>query len=220
VRMPGARHLRLALSMPQSLSRGSIRTMIELVRERVHICRNGELTTIPIGQLERMFDYGDGERWSTCVNWPDTYTAAATTGIPNVEVYIEANFLARTVYRVGALSAGLLQLNAFQSLLKSSANFWSAAPAYEDASTDAQVVVAEVENTWRQCARARLRTTNGYAFTALAAVEIARRVLCGQFCAGFQTPARVYGANLVLDFESTTREDLDNYSFHPERAFS
>jgi short subunit dehydrogenase-like uncharacterized protein len=210
-RMPSARYLRLGISMPKSFSRGSIQTMIELVRDRVSICRNGKIISIPIGQMERSFDYGSGDRWSTCVNWPDVYTAAATTGIPNVEVYMEADFLSRTMYHVGALLAAPMQLSVSQSLLRSCANVLVMSPTTPRVSDERQIVVAEAEDNWRQCVRTRLRTIDGYAFTAVSAVQIARRALMGEAPPGFQTPSRVYGADLLLGFDGTIREDLDSY---------
>jgi saccharopine dehydrogenase (NAD+, L-lysine-forming) len=204
--MPAARHLRLGLSMPQSLSRGSLRTLLGWVRGQVAVCRNGKMTTVAIGRLERSFDYGEGDRWSTCVNWPDTFTAPVTTAIPNVEVYIEADLLARSMYQIGGFLAAPLQLGAVQTLLNSGLSISPSAPL--GGKQPPQVIVAEAEDNWRQCARVRLTTLDGYRFTALSAVEILGRVLAGEFQPGFQTPSRVYGADLVLAFDGTTREDL------------
>jgi short subunit dehydrogenase-like uncharacterized protein len=206
--MPAARHLRLGMSMPQSLSRGSIRTLLGMVRGQVAICRNGKVTAVPIGRLERSFDYGGGDRWSTCVNWPDTFTATLSTGIPNVEVYIEADLLARSVYQIGGFFAAPLQLGAVQTLLNSGLGIGPSAPLGGRDASSAQVVVAEAEDNWRQCARVRLTTVDGYSFTALAAVEILSRVLAGEFHPGFQTPSRIYGADLVLTLAGTVRENL------------
>jgi short subunit dehydrogenase-like uncharacterized protein len=47
--------------------------------------------------------------------------------------------------------------------------------------------------------RARLVTPESYSFTGVTAAAIARRALAGDVEAGFQTPARVYGSDLVLD---------------------
>ncbi len=70
------------------------------------------------------------------------------------------------------------------------------------------VIVAEAEDAWRRVSRARLTTADGYDFTALAAVAIAERIIGGDFEPGYQTPARVYGADFVLRIEGTTRIDL------------
>ena len=55
---------------------------------------------------------------------------------------------------------------------------------------------------------ARLHGPEAYDFTALAAAAVAARVVAGDVEAGFQTPARVYGSDLVLACTGVTRVDL------------
>jgi short subunit dehydrogenase-like uncharacterized protein len=57
-------------------------------------------------------------------------------------------------------------------------------------------------------AAARLQTPEGYALTALTAVEGARQVLSGDFKPGFHTPAMAFGEDFILGFEGVKREDL------------
>jgi hypothetical protein len=45
--------------------------------------------------------------------------------------------------------------------------------------------------------------------TAHTGLEIARRVLAGEFKAGFQTPSLAYGANFILGFDGVRREELN-----------
>jgi hypothetical protein len=78
-----------------------------------------------------------------------------------------------------------------------------------DTATKAEcVIVAEAADTWRRCSCARLETPDGYSFTAEAATAIAERVRRGDFLAGFQTPAKVYGADFVLRVKGVRREQL------------
>jgi short subunit dehydrogenase-like uncharacterized protein len=58
--------------------------------------------------------------------------------------------------------------------------------------------------------RARLYTPEAYDFTGTTAAAVAARVVAGDFEPGFQTPARVFGANFVLGFDGVSREDLDD----------
>ena len=57
-------------------------------------------------------------------------------------------------------------------------------------------------------ATARLQGPEGYAFTALAALALTEKVLAGEAVAGFQTPAKAFGPDFVLDIEGVTRENL------------
>ncbi|MEP7149062.1 MAG: hypothetical protein ABI857_09290 [Acidobacteriota bacterium] len=52
----------------------------------------------------------------------------------------------------------------------------------------------------------RLQTPEGYTITALAALNIAQKILEGNFKPGFQTPAKAYGADLVLEIEGVERQ--------------
>ena len=50
-RLPKAQFLRLGISRPDIFSRGTLKTMFSLVRERVSIRREGRLTSVPVGRL-------------------------------------------------------------------------------------------------------------------------------------------------------------------------
>jgi short subunit dehydrogenase-like uncharacterized protein len=47
----------------------------------------------------------------------------------------------------------------------------------------------------------------GLVWTTRAALAVVRKVLAGNVSPGFQTPARAYGPDLVLECEGVTRED-------------
>ncbi len=55
----------------------------------------------------------------------------------------------------------------------------------------------------------RLQGPEGYTLTALAALNISQKILDGKFMPGFQTPAKAYGADLVLEIEGVTRVGTD-----------
>jgi hypothetical protein len=56
--------------------------------------------------------------------------------------------------------------------------------------------------------RSLFDTPSGYSFTQLSAVEVARRVLDGEYKPGFQTPAFVYEAALATSIGDTRIIDL------------
>jgi len=204
-RLPDARYLRLGMSHTDFFSRGTLRTMLGLVRERVSIRRNGQLTSVPVGRLERAFDYGEGERISAAFSGADVFTAYFTTGIPNIEVYAEANAPERAFYQLGAWFAEPLRLAPWQRLLDLQAWVWPEGPSEVERSAGQRVIVAEAEDRWRRQICARMRTPEGYSFTQAAAVGIAQRVLAGEVRSGFQTPAGLYGADFPLSFRDVCR---------------
>jgi short subunit dehydrogenase-like uncharacterized protein len=54
----------------------------------------------------------------------------------------------------------------------------------------------------------RMQTPEGYTITALAALSIVQKILDGNFTRGYQTPAKAYGADLILEIEGVMREDV------------
>jgi short subunit dehydrogenase-like uncharacterized protein len=207
--VPDAKYLRLGVGRSQVLSRGTVRAALGQVSSQVMIRRNGRLASVPVGRLERSFDYGEGERWSTALSWPDVLTAHHTTGIPNIEVYVDIGAPTRILAQICAPIAEPLRLPVVQSLLRIWAGALPEGPSDAERRLTRHTIVAEVEDGWRRRSSARLKTADGYGFTAAAVTAIALRILRGDFEAGFQTPARVYGADFVLGFEGTTREDVD-----------
>ena len=63
---------------------------------------------------------------------------------------------------------------------------------------------AEVTDAAGNRAVSRTRTPHAYTLTALTAVEFVRRVLSGDVQPGFQTPAKAYGPDLVMEIAGVT----------------
>jgi len=207
-RLPGARSLQLGISRTDLISRGSFRTMSELLNEGVTIRREGKITSVPTGTLERSFDYGGGDRLSTAVSWADVFTAFHTTGIPNVEVYVEMNLMERGMYWFHNRFARVLNTAPWQILLKAQVELLPEGPSDEERARQERAIVAETEDRLGRRVSSRLRVPDSYTFTALSAVAIAKRALQGDVKTGFQTPARVYGADFVRSVEGVVLEDL------------
>jgi short subunit dehydrogenase-like uncharacterized protein len=207
--VPNAKYLRIGLSRPDFISRGTLRAVLGLTNSRVSVRRNGRLTSLPVGRLQRTFDYGAGEQESIAVTWPDVFTAYYSTGVRNIEAYLAADFAVRTLYRFSAGIAEVLRLASVQRWLSVAAEVWPNGPSAQQRQTGRCVILAEAEDSWRRRSCARLETLDGYTFTAEAATAIAQRVAHGDFHPGFQTPGKVYGANFVLGLVGSRREDIE-----------
>jgi short subunit dehydrogenase-like uncharacterized protein len=206
--IPNAKYLRIAVLRPDSFSRGTFRSALGLANSRVAIRRNGRLILVPVGQLQRTFDFGDGEKESVAVSWADVFTAYYSTGIRNIEAYFAASFASRALYQVSAGVADTMQLAPARTLIDAIASVLPEGPHEARRRIERCVLLCEAEDSWRQRRCVRLATPDGYSFTAEAATAIAQRILQGDFASGFQTPAKVYGADLVLDFEGVDRHEL------------
>jgi short subunit dehydrogenase-like uncharacterized protein len=207
--LPGAKYLRLGCSGSEMFSRGSLRTVFRAMRGQIFIRRSGRLCSVPIGRLERRFDFGDGEQASTAVSLPDVFTAYFTTGVPNIEAYLEAGLLGRTVGMIGVGLTAAVGAIGLRQLLDLGLAAWPERPSDSVRTNARQTLVMEAEDGWRRTRRIRLQTSDGYTFTAAAAAAVARRVIEGDFAPGFQTPGKLYGPELALSIPNTYREDLD-----------
>lgn len=220
----GLHTLRIALSHVDFVSRGSMRSLIEAARESVSVRRNGKLISVPIGQLERNFTFGDREQPSICaaVRLADLATAPKTTedieypqgeqdknklskGVPNIETYAEANGLQRLLYQAGSVFALPMQIWPLKQLINGQLRLWPEGPTQSDRESARQTVVVEGEDRMQsRVVACRLHTRDAYEFTAQVSVAIAGFVLEEKNPKkGFQTPAGAFFEELRLCFTSS-----------------
>lgn len=81
-------------------------------------------------------------------------------------------------------------------------------PCQQSRDIRSRVVVAEAVNSDGKQARARLTTPEAYTFSALSTLEVASRIMRGETRNGFQTPARVYGDELLTSIPGAHITDL------------
>jgi len=207
-RLPRATHLALGVSGLVFTTRGSAKTIVEEAGRGVMVRRDGAIVAVPCGVLERRFDFGDGPRASLAMSWGDVAAAYYTTGIPNVGVYFEATPTLRSMLTASRYGGPLLRTALSQALLKAYADFLPSGPTAAQRAAARTVIVAEAEDGRGHRVCSRLRAPEAYAFTGASGAAVARCVLNGDFEVGFQTPARVYGADFILSFAGVAREDL------------
>lgn len=207
-RLPGAVHLALGIRGLLHPSRGSAKTFVEYGGRSVLIRRDGRLTAALPGSLERDFDYGDGPTASINMQWGDVASAWYSTGVPNIEVYFAATSVLRSSLAASRTMGWALTTAPAQVWLKMHADLLPEGPSAAERAAIRTVLVAELSDAGGRRVRGRLTAPQSYSLTAVTAAEITRRVLAGDYEAGFQTPARVYGADFALAFAGVSREDL------------
>lgn len=207
-RLPGAHWLRLGISRSTLVSRGSARTMMELLDGCAHIRRDGRLDTLPWDRLDREINFGEGPRPALVVSWADVFTAYHTTGISNIEACLEVDSWERLSFQNSRRFAWLLRTPPWRMALEAQLSFLPEGPSSADRERDRRVLVAVAGDPSGRTVMSRLRTPEAYTFTAVAAVECVRRVLGGEVKSGFQTPAGLFGADFVLGFAGVERMDL------------
>jgi short subunit dehydrogenase-like uncharacterized protein len=206
-RLPGARRLALAYASFGRVSRGTATTAIEglgggLVR------RGGVLTPVTSAWKTRRVDFGYGERTAVTVPLGDLSTAWHSTAIPDIEVYFAAPLGLRALFAASRYVGPLFAWSAVRRFLTARVRAGAPGPTEEERRRGRAFVWGEVEDDTGRRATSRLATPDAYTFTARAALAVVERVLAGGAPAGFQTPAKAYGADFVLGLEGVTRTDL------------
>jgi len=205
---PGASALTIGVKSKGSLSRGTATTMIENIHSGGLVREAGVLTTIRSGSRARSIDFGIGPEPTICIPWGDVSTAFYSTKIPNIEVYFSLPWSARTMTKLSPAFGWILGSRPMQALLRRAVRAGKAGPTTAQRAQGGTIVWAEARDS-EGAARALLSCPDGYELTVHAALEIVQRVLSGDAPAGFKTPSRAYGADLVLALDGVSRRDAD-----------
>jgi short subunit dehydrogenase-like uncharacterized protein len=207
-RLPGAARLTLAFRASAGPSRGTALTMVEGLHRGGMIRRGGVLTPVPAAWRIRDFDFGRGPETCMTIPWGDVWTAWHSTGIPDIEVYMAAPAGLRAFSMASRHLGPLLGSRWVQSALAALVRARVSGPDADARARGRSLLHGEAEHADGRRVAARLVAPEGYAFTALAAVECAERVLAGQARPGFLTPSLAFGPDLPLALPGVERIDL------------
>jgi short subunit dehydrogenase-like uncharacterized protein len=183
-RTPRPVGLRVALKVTGGFSRGSVSSsagiadLIGLVRTDGQLVRQADPAPMA-------FDFGDGAEDYAPVPMGDLITAPRSTGLQNVEVFMRSE---------GAIPVPGTELpDGPTAAERIEGHYWA---------------LAEVTDADGSVVRSVIETPTGYTYTQLSAVESARRVLAGQYTAGFQTPSSAFGPGLATSISDSRITDL------------
>jgi short subunit dehydrogenase-like uncharacterized protein len=208
-RLPDATDLKIYIQVINlNASRGTTRTAIQGIPAGSRARRGGRLVTLDRA-ASGACDFGQGPRPTVQISWGDVSTAFHSTGIPNIEVQIEAAPAIKVIAGLPGFVKSFLGLAPMQSLLGALIDRQPEGPSDAARRSGHSVLVGVARNEKGESVRSRLRTPEGYTLTAMTALDIAKRVASGEFKPGFQTPSLVYGADFVLGFDGVTREELN-----------
>jgi len=209
-RLPSATHLAIAFSAGTRMSRGTALTSIENAHRGGLVRRAGQLTSVPSGWRSRRIDFGPelGARTAITIPWGDVATAYHSTGILDIEVYVALPLAARAALRAARAFGRLLASATVKRALAARVARGPAGPTAAERAQRASHLWAEASDTAGHVAVARLRTPESYELTSMTALDLAARALRGELPAGYQTPARAFGPDYVLQFPGVTRDDV------------
>ncbi len=203
--LPDATHLTLAIAMKNGgVSRGTALSTIENLPNGATIRKNGIITTVPLGQKQRVFKFGNWYK-SICATapWGDVSTAYYTADIPNVEAYLATTEKGAKMMRLTSKIKWLLKNPLVKSIAKTIIHNRPAGLSVNERLQSESYLYAEVSNEKGEIKSATLRVKDAYDNTAQVAVHIVIKIVNGTVKTGFQTPAGCFGSELILEVDGS-----------------
>jgi short subunit dehydrogenase-like uncharacterized protein len=208
--LPEATHLQLAFwTKGGKVSHGTAATAIENLGKGGMVREKGQLKTVRTAHKTLKVPFvTDKQILCMAIPWGDLSTAFYTTGIPNIETYMAAPPAIIRVAKLSNYMNWLIGSRWFRQLVKRQIDHRVTGPAEAERKAARAFVWGKVWNDKGDSEQACLRVPDGYSLTAAMALIIVRKVMKGNWQRGFQTPAGLYGPDLILELEGTHRYDI------------
>jgi len=206
-RLPSATHLSLAFYGMGRLSHGTQATMTMNVGKGGAIRKDSKITSVPAAWKTREIDFGEVTKEAVTIPWGDVATAYYSTGIPNIEVFTVVPPSNLKMLKLSRYLGWLLATKPLQDHLQK--QIPAGGPSDEERVKGRTLLWGEASDLNGNRVVSQLQGPEGYTLTALAALNITRKILDGNFTPGFQTPAKAYGADLVLQIDGVSRRDVE-----------
>jgi short subunit dehydrogenase-like uncharacterized protein len=204
--MPDATKLELAFAtIGGSLSHGTAFTMAGKLGEGGAVRKNGKIMKVPLGAKAMMVHFFTGNDkpdlpfFVMNIPWGDVSTAYTTTGIPNIETYVGVPKKAFYFLKAQFLFNWILRMEYVRNKIKRKIDAGPSGPTDTQRQRAKGMVWGRATNEAGETVTAKLCGPEGYTITAHAALIIINKILHGQFEPGYQTPAKVYGADLICE---------------------
>jgi short subunit dehydrogenase-like uncharacterized protein len=209
--LPSATSLQLAFATPGGgLSHGTATTTVQKLGEPGAVRKDGKLTPVPVGHKGMRVDFGGGQKLFVMgLPWGDVYTAYLTTGIPDIESYTAVPPAAYWLLKFQFLFNWLLRTSLVKNLVKKKIDKAPAGLNDSKREKATSLVWGKVTDKAGNTRTARLSGPDAYTLTAYCTLLIAKKILEGNFKAGYQTPAGAYGEDLIMEINGVKREIVD-----------
>ena len=194
--LPGGSLLELAFAGGGGVSRGTLKTML-LNGGGGAIRRDGTIVPVPTAWRTRTIPFRDRQRTAVTIPWGDVSTAQWSTRIPTIHTYIALPTAARIGMRLQSLVQPFLDIPGTRRYLERQIDRRVAGPDAFVRSHATMQVWGRVTHPDGRTIEGTAVTPEGYRFTAVAAVESARRVLSAPPEPGYHTPATAFGSRFL-----------------------
>jgi short subunit dehydrogenase-like uncharacterized protein len=188
------------------LSHGTQATMTVNIGKGGAIRKDGKITSVPAAWKTREIDFGEVTKTGVTIPWGDVATAYYSTGIPNIEVYTVVPKQQLRLMKLSRYVGWLLTTKPVQDYLQK--QIPPGGPSDAERAKGKTLLWGVARDLNGNRVESRMQCPEGYTTTALAALNITQKILNGNFTPGYQTPAKAYGADLVLEIEGMSRQDV------------
>jgi short subunit dehydrogenase-like uncharacterized protein len=203
--LPLATCLALGFDTRGGPSPGTARTMIRGLRQGGRIRSSGRLAEVALAFRERRIDFGRGPRNAVTIPWGDVSTAWFTTGIPNIEVYVPMPRSSVRAMRLAGMLRGLLVIAPLRRAVERRVTRGVHGPDEATRAGTPVFVWGEARDPAGDVRVARMRTANGYTFTAHAATGVVAELLARPHTPGYATPSLLMGAGYAASLPGSTQ---------------
>lgn len=195
--LPGAVKLELAFRSLGSMSRGTLKTMIESLGKGAQVRRGGKIETVPAGSLQHALEFAGKPRTVVAIGWGDVSTAYHSTGIADITVSMAMPPAQLRGLKVLTLLGGVLRRPTVIKLLQAIVGRTVHGPSAKVRDAAHSELWGKVTGLDGSAVEGRLRTPEGYKTTVITALACVKRMLGDGAEAGYQTPSSAFGAGLV-----------------------
>jgi short subunit dehydrogenase-like uncharacterized protein len=202
-KLPSATHLSLAFYGMGKLSHGTQSTMVMNISKGGAIRKDGKITPVAAAWKTREIDFGEVTKRGVTIPWGDVATAYYSTGIPNIDVFTVVPEKQLKLMKLSRYFGWLLATKPAQEYLQN--QIPAGGPTDAERAKGKTLLWGEASDLNGNRAESLMQGPEGYTMTAMTALNIARKVLDGNFTPGFQTPAGAYGADLILEVDGVSR---------------
>jgi short subunit dehydrogenase-like uncharacterized protein len=207
--LPEAVSLKIAFAILNSaLSRGTaINTVLKLGLPGL-VRRDGQLIEEPVGKRGMYVQFPGLKKplFTMSLPWGDLSTAYVSTGIPNIETYINMQRSAWFFLKAQGAYNWLLKTKLVRGIATSIIKMQPSGPNKEKRDKTNTLIWAQVADKNGRQVTAHMVVPEAYTTTAFTALMITKRILQQDYKPGYQTPATAYGSELIMEIDGVTRE--------------
>ncbi|RYF80924.1 MAG: hypothetical protein EOO03_17015, partial [Chitinophagaceae bacterium] len=211
-KMPDAHQLEIAFAILGSkLSRGTSMTTILKLGEPGAVRKNGIITPEPVGKTGRWVEFatdttgGRKKVFVMSIPWGDVSTAFFSTGIPNIASYTAIPRGVWLFNKGQVLFNWLLRTSFVRGIARWVVNSQSPGPGDAVRDKAVSLIHAEVKDQKGNSEVVNMICPEAYSLTASSMLLVSKKILEGNFKAGYQTPSTAYGEDLVMELQGVKR---------------